>query len=485
MTNPVSLRRQTFSGARWMFMGQVGRLTFQILALLVLARILRPTDFGLYGMVAAITAFAAVLGDFGLSAAAIQAKTLAPAQKSNLFWINLSVGVMGAICLLFAAKPLSDFYGQPELESLALALAVNFILTSSATQFMAEATRRMRFGILAAVEVSAHGVGFAVAVIVGLTGGGPWALVWQQLSASSVSLVLLAILTGWFPGFPKRAPMRKLMSFGLSTFAVQVLNYLTSSVDSILAGKFLGAHSLGLYDRAFQIYRLPVQQIATPLSRVVLPIVSRIQDDQARLQSYLERAQRVLALVVGAVMVGVALLAEIIVAVVLGPGWENSAQILMILSFGGFFQGLGYVYQWAFLATGKVGEQLKFTIFTRFLMLGLIISGVSFGILGIAAGVAIGLCVNWFVLSVWGIPKTGLDYRGLWRAMGRPLAMHGSAVCVGLATQIGTAALSVSSPANILLGTGAAFFVYGLAIIFSKSVRSDISDLLSFVKRFR
>ena len=90
-------------------------MLLQLLALVILARFLSPTDYGLVAMVAAVVAFGEILRDFGLSAAAVQAPTLSREQRDNLFWINAGIGF--ALCLAaFALAPaVAALYGEPRI----------------------------------------------------------------------------------------------------------------------------------------------------------------------------------------------------------------------------------------------------------------------------------------------------------------------------------------------------------------------------------
>src|SRR5690349_19636495 len=96
MAEANSVRAATASGARTMVGAQVVRFTVQALGLALLSRILTPEDFGRVAMVTAVTGFAAVVGDFGLSLATIRVRTISKAQWSNLFWLNTLVGMVTA-----------------------------------------------------------------------------------------------------------------------------------------------------------------------------------------------------------------------------------------------------------------------------------------------------------------------------------------------------------------------------------------------------
>ncbi len=149
-----------------------------------------------------------------------------------------------------------------------------------------------------------------------------------------------------------------LMRFGGNALGVQLVTYVTSNVDTVLIGRFWGPLALGAYDRAYQIFRLPMQQIAAPVTRVALPVLSRVTEP-ADFSRYVQRAQRGLAYGMGGAYFLAAALAAPGVELVLGPGWGSTTTILRVLALGGPFQALGFVYSWVFLARALTRVQLE------------------------------------------------------------------------------------------------------------------------------
>ena len=156
-------------------------------------------------------------------------------------------------------------------------------------QFRTELNHQLRFGAIAAADVLGQACGFVVAVIGALSGWTYWALVAFQIVGAAVTNAILIARARWWPGWYHRGtPMRSLLVFGANTFLTQVVNYLSTNIDQVLIGRVWGASVLGFYNRAFQIARLPEQQIAAPLTRLALPYLSRKQDDRASFLDALE-----------------------------------------------------------------------------------------------------------------------------------------------------------------------------------------------------
>jgi Polysaccharide biosynthesis protein len=169
--------------------GQAGRFAIQTVSVLVLARLLRPEDFGLMAMVLSVAGVAGVIGDAGLSLAALASADLDDDQRSALFWLNGAVGLATAGALALMAPWLALFFRRPELAVLMYALAPSFALMGLSVQFRAHINRELRFAALVVVDVGSQALALAFAVVLAMSGAGVWSIVGQYLAAAGSTFV--------------------------------------------------------------------------------------------------------------------------------------------------------------------------------------------------------------------------------------------------------------------------------------------------------
>ena len=219
--------------------------------------------------------------------------------------------------------------------------------------------------------------------------------------------------------------MVPLLRYGVDTLGVQLLTYISGNVDNVLIGRFIGSGALGLYSRAAQLFRLPLQQIATPLTPVAVPVLSRLSETIDVFEAYARRAQLALAYSLGGVLFGFVAAAGPIVSIALGAQWSSAVPLLQILAVGGVFQAFGYVYYWIFLSLGFTALQLKWSLIGRAIMVVLLIASVPFGITGIAVAASAGQVLLWAINSFVALPKTGVPVRGIVIAALRPAMIFG------------------------------------------------------------
>src|SRR5437879_7095523 len=103
------LKEKTVRGGLARLCAQAADFSVRLLSLIILARLLGPKDFGLVGMVTALTGVLVLFRDFGLSAAAIQSPNVTDEQISTLFWINIAVGILLALLTAAMAPVIATF----------------------------------------------------------------------------------------------------------------------------------------------------------------------------------------------------------------------------------------------------------------------------------------------------------------------------------------------------------------------------------------
>ncbi len=481
---PRSLGRTASRGAATTMGAQGVRIVVQVTGIVLLARLLSPSDYGVTAMVLAIVGVGEIVRDFGLSSAAIQAKTLSHGQRSTLFWINLGIGALLSLACAALAVPISALYADPRLVAVAIALAPTFLLNGFSTQFRAHLNRDFRFVSLSSVEIGAQITGLAVALVLAIWGWGYWALVVQQVLPVLLMAFALPLVAGWWPGLPSRTEsVRGLVSFGGHLVASQVLVYASRNIDSVMIGRLFGPASLGFYNRAFQLMVLPLNQINAPASRVALPTLSRLQDDPERYARFLAVGQIVLLNIVAGVLAFSVAQAPALVAVALGPRWEPTVHLFQILAIAGFFQAAAYATYWVSLSLGLTKRFFWYTIATRPVVIGLIIAGALWGVEGVAWAYTIGNALVWPIGIVWMTRGTFLQGAPLFWAGARTVAVYG--VAAGLSAAVTALWPGLDDVADLVVGAVVLVAALALTTVVLPAFRRDVRTILALRQHLR
>lgn len=392
-------------------------------SLMVLARLLAPKDFGLLGMVTAFTGVLSLFRDFGLSAAAVQLPSVSEAQSSTLFWINVLVGGLLTLIAGACAPAVGSFYHEPRLLWVTVIVAVGFLFNGAGVQHSAILQRQMRFRALAFIDVAATIVSIVLAIAMAMAGYGYWALVAMTLCNPVVTTIGLWLTSGWVPGLPRRGiGLASMIRFGGTLTLNSFIVYVASNFDKVLLGRFWGAEALGIYGRAYQLIRIPTDNLNSAVGEVAFAALSRLQDDSQRLKSYfLKGYSLVLALTVPITVV-CGLFAADMVRVLLGHKWTEAIPIFRMLAPTILVFAIANPLGWLLTALGLVGRGLRISLVIGPVMIASYFMGLSHGPRGVAFAYST-VMVLWVIPAIlWCIHGTVFSFLDILQVIARPLA---------------------------------------------------------------
>ncbi|MDJ1112941.1 lipopolysaccharide biosynthesis protein [Microbacterium dauci] len=476
-----SLRARAARGSAVTLVTQLSRSLVLLGGTIILARMVAPSDFGLVAMVVAVSGIAEILRDSGLSWAALRRTDLTQQQRSNLFWINAGIGLALGAIIFGLSWPLAAFYGIEELVPVVQWIAPIYFFNGLATQFRVAINLDLRFARLAIIDIAAPVVALALAIWLAIGGQGLAALVVQQLATAVVALLLTVPLARWWPSVPRRAPgMRALIGFGARFAGVQLLSYGTRNVDSIAIGRAYGPRDVGLYDQAYQLAVAPLVLLNSPMSRVAVPVLARVQDDRDRYMAGLRDAQLIACYVTSTVLLVAAGVGTPLITMLLGENWAAAGPIFSVLAIGSVFRSIQQVANWIFVVEDRTKSMLRLSLVGQPIIVALILLGLIWGPVGVAAGGALGWCIFWLLSLAWVRRATGLAVR--------PLLVDAIRIIVLVGLPAGAAALLVAlfvplAPVwVVVLGVLAAGAWCGVITLVSSRVRADVRTLTRFVR---
>jgi teichuronic acid exporter len=404
----MSIARAASAGF-WSAVDVLARQGVQFVTSVILARLLAPSDFGIIALASFFSSLAQVLLQGGLTTALIQRQDTSRDEESAAFWINLIVSAVVSLLLLATAPAIAVFYGHPILAPLMWAAAAQVMLTALGAVHAALLSRRLAFVALAKVGVASALLSGAVGLFAAYSGAGVWALAWQGVIATASYSVGLWIVGDWTPNLRFRfADIRQLFGFGAWLSVASVLDVVYTQGFSLLVGKLHGVRELGLYNRASSTQLLPSTVLSLIISRVALPLFVPRVDDRDATRRGMRMAISVAMLFNVPIMVGLALLPNLVIGVLFGNQWLSGAPILRILAISGLFYPLHVINLHVLLAQGRSRSFLHIEITKKAVGILLIVIGSIFGIYGLAWAQVLASIVS-LALNA-GATQRSLDY---------------------------------------------------------------------------
>jgi O-antigen/teichoic acid export membrane protein len=482
----TGIKARTLSGAIASGGGQAGQLLLTLSYNAILARLVSPHDFGLVAMATVVAGFLQVFKDAGLSTATIQREDITEAQVSNLFWINLSVGLMAMLMLSLMSPVIAWFFHQPELVGISIALSIAFLVDGSAVQHVALLNRQMRFKMISGVELVCAASGFVFGVLMALKGWGYWSLIGATLSTSVIRATAIWSLSRWRPQRPTpRSGTRPLLRFGVDLTLVGVIYALARGCDSILIGRYLGSDALGVYSRGIALITRPLDRLIAPIYSVMVPALSRLQADPERYRKAFLLMFEALAICAFALAGFLFAAAHPLVVVILGDRWTAAAPILAALSPAIIHILLGSATSWLYTSQGRGRDLLITASIGALVLISSFAFGLNFGATGVAAAYSASGLLVLMPITFYMAGRTGpVSTRNLWLAAAGHLPVF---IAVLGTTWYSSFVLSSSSNVTRLLSASivgataaiAAVFVFGRSRRVGESMLAMLANHLN------
>jgi O-antigen/teichoic acid export membrane protein len=368
-----------------------------LVQLLVLARLLAPSDFGLMGMAGVVVGYATLVADMGIGSAIIHRQSITKESLSSLYWLSILLGIAVFFALWSLTSVVVAVYSEPRLGNVMFLLTFLFLITPIGQQFQILLEKTLEFGRLAKIEVGAAGIGAIVAIGIGLARSDVFALVGGTLADAGAKALMLVVI-GWKEWRPslifRWKDVKGYVGFGLYHAGQRSVNYMTANVDFFLIGSLLGAQALGYYKVAYDLANLPSSKINAALSRVFFPAFAVVQNDIERLKRGYLQMQEFTSMVNIPLLLGMAVVAPVAIPLLFGPWWAPSALLLQILVVVGLSRSIGGTVGPLLLAMGRPGIGFQWSILIVFIQVpGIYIGVLSGSAVGVATAFAILACV--------------------------------------------------------------------------------------------
>lgn len=352
----MGLEGRMVRGAVWSAADSWGRQAISLFVFLTLARLLSPTDIGLFAIVMVVFALLQSFIDDGIGEAVVQRYELDRGHLDVAFWLNLGVSGLAAAAGVAAAPLLARLFDEPRLGALIPAMAPVLVLSALSGIHQALLKRHLAYRVLAMRSVLAIVVGGGVGIAMALTGHGVWSLVAQQIIEKIIGAIVLWARSDWRPGLSfSRARARDLLPYSANIVTARILLFGHKQLDRFLIGLLLGPTALGFYSLAMRVLdTLNMLFIFTP-TNFAIAALSRQQTEPARMRATFATMVELTGLVAIPAFVGLAVVAPVLVPMVFGETWRPSGALLQVLALMSVPSLIGGFAATAARATGRPG----------------------------------------------------------------------------------------------------------------------------------
>ncbi len=408
-TKKVSKTRRTLPqkmvhGGFWISFIKIIRKVLSLIRLIIIGRILAPSDFGLMGIALLTMSALETFSSFGFGQALIQKKENTDNYLDAAWTVLIVRGFIVFIILYLVAPYVAFFFHTPEVKTIIQVLGLVTFFQAFTNIGVIFFQKELEFNKVFLYRFVGISTNFIVAVVAAIVLRSVWALVLGLLAEKIVSIVLSYLIHPYRPHLSKDiGKAKELFSFGKWILGSRAFVFIGEHIDDIFVGRVLSAIALGFYQMAYRISGMLETEITQVISTVAFPAYAKIQDKQTRLQKAYFRIMRLTIAISLPITVGMVLLAPEFTQIFLSEKWMPMVTAMQLLAVAGLIKSIVSTGSPLFIGSGYPNYEFYMQLIRGLTIIIVIYPLIVFmGISGAAIGVILsiaGMLVIWYPLS--------------------------------------------------------------------------------------
>jgi len=334
VTRTGNLDRSLAAGIAWTTGAKWSCQLISSASVVIVTRLLMPSDFGLVGMAGLYFGLLLVVTD-AIGKAVTTLRDLTGEQLAQLNTVALMSGFLACLISCGLAIPLGHFFRSPRLPLVVVVMSTTFLVSALRTVPYSLLYRDMRFRLLSILDAIQMIVQALAMVAFAWLGFGYWTLVLGSIVGTATLAGLQLSMRPCRFAWPRFSEIDNALTFSRHMMVSNLSWYGFTNADFLVAGRMLGQAALGAYTLAWTLATFPLEKITANVSSVCYSYFSACQHDNTALRRYLRVLTEGLSIITFPATIGLALVASDFVPLVFGAKWQSTILPLEILAFYG------------------------------------------------------------------------------------------------------------------------------------------------------
>lgn len=365
-----SLSQRVVRSGFWVAFYKVVERGFRFVKTMIIARLLAPSDFGLFGIACLALEVLQTFTETGIGSALIQKRESIEDYLNTAWTIQIVRATILCVLIYIFAVPIAGFFNNSQAIPLMKIIALNILFSGFANIGVVYFTKEIEFIKQRTLSFSQLAVEFIVSIVLAFTLRNAWALVWGMLAGRITNCIFSYVMHPYRPRFHfeiKKA--KELMHFGKWVFGLSIIVFLCTQGDGILIGRVLGTTALGLYAMASAIANLPASEVTSLFSQIIFPAYSKFQTDINKLRKAYFSTLGLVIFVTIPLTIGIILLGKEFVKIFLKEKWLPMVPAMQLLAIAGLIRSIIATGGCLFSAVGVPKKDFQMNIYRLVTML--------------------------------------------------------------------------------------------------------------------
>ena len=407
----MSTRKSLF----FSFADRYASLLISVVSSMVIARLLTPTEIGVFSVTMVLLMFVATVRDLGAGQYLVQERELTTERIRAVWAVQLGLGLALAAVVLLASYPVAVFYNEPRMRDIMFLISISYAINPFGSLTYAWLMREMRFESIALMRFTSALIGALVSTWLAWQDYGPISLAFGSLATTVVNAsVALCFRPKSFPWLPGIAEIRRVLMFGSQLTGSSVVATLSASAPELLLAKLQDLTAAGLYSRSNGLVQMFHRLFVDAVGAVCLPWFARQSREHGSFVEPFLKATSYITAFGWSFCLVVVLLAHPIVRALYGHQWDQAVDLARLLAVAMAFSVPASLCQTALLSSGAVSAIARVTVVTSLLSIVFIAVGAWYGLAALGYATIVSSALS---ATIWLRATTrhiDLPLSGLW-----------------------------------------------------------------------
>ncbi|HEY4723853.1 MAG TPA: oligosaccharide flippase family protein [Anaerolineae bacterium] len=304
---------------------------------IVMARLLDPAHFGIFGLGLLFFSLPDVRSKLGLDFAFIHRQPTTEALVATHWVLQMGAALITLGVTIAIAIVVSQANYPPATAPIMIALGSAMMLEAAGSTARAALEKELVFKRSTAIVTGALLISYLAAIGMALNGLAYWALVGQV----AVNALVGALGFWWAYRHMNVRPVIRfvfdralagwMIRFGTTVALGAIASTMLLQFDNLLVGTFVGATALGFYLQAYKVAQWPTGLVTHIVSRAALPTYAQLQADTPRLSKAFGMSLWLILTVATPIALAIFASAPDFLRWLYGDKWLPSAPLLRVL----------------------------------------------------------------------------------------------------------------------------------------------------------
>lgn len=391
------LKDKAINASFWAMIDNFMNLGGSFFISLVLARLLRPSDYGLIGMTTFFITFFSVFVKSGFMLSLVREQSVNQKDYSTIFYFNVVVCLVSYVILFFIAPYIAAFFEMNELTNVLRLLGISLIIDGLSIVQTAIRVKQINYKIQAKISITGTVLGGIVAIVMAYNGYGVWSLVAQILIRSSVNSLLFWLTSKWRPVLLfSWSCLKKHWAYSSSLLRNDLTIVIFDNLYNLAIGKFYSAALLGQYTRAKNFLDVASMSIARILSNgVSFPVLCKVQGQSEELKDKFFHFLRLIVYISSLTTFVFVAVSDSLIPVMIGDQWDLSIYYIKLLAFSSFLYPINVYNISIARVVGRTDIFANAILFQRLMIVPAVIGGIFTSIDIMIIGACVASLFSW------------------------------------------------------------------------------------------